>query len=217
MVAIANTFNSKKKGDTYERKTAKRLTEWWGHEFYRTPASGGLRWTEDNNVAGDIVTGTNSEFPFVIECKHREGNWTIESIMLDRHDVKNWYKQVVEDSRRVNRVPLLMFTRNRAEDFVMLPYAEDLYMKLLLGKQPIMRTVVAYTDAMTEKTEAFEVLITTLGGLTSLEPEYYKEWSKAHQWEEETLITYPDAEESTKTKSNKEKIDSILNMIAEED
>ena len=36
--------NSKKKGDTFERKIAKELTAWWGHQFNRSPQSGGASW-----------------------------------------------------------------------------------------------------------------------------------------------------------------------------
>ena len=56
--------NSKNKGDTFERKTAKILGDWWGSKFSRTPQSGGAHWLADNNAVGDIVTPPSCRFPF---------------------------------------------------------------------------------------------------------------------------------------------------------
>lgn len=172
------------------------MSLWWGYTFHRTPGSGSLHWQSENNVAGDIVAGDSSGFPFVCECKHQEaGSWTLESIILGKHDVKYWWQQVVADARRVNRVPLLMFTRNRADDFVMLPYDENLYMDLQLSKQVVARTIVTYTDKMTQVTESFDVLVTNYTGLSSLPPRYYIGWAKETNWEEQSLIIYPDKPE----------------------
>lgn len=199
---------AKTKGANFERKTAKALTTWWGneHPFHRTPGSGSLHWSAENNVAGDIVVAASAKFPFVVECKHHEGNWTIESVLLNKHDIKNWWSQVITDSRRVKRVPLLMFTRNRAEDFVMLPYTEEMYSKYVTDKQTVMRTVVTYTDEMTKKSESFDVLVTTFKSFSSFEPEYYKEWAKDLDWEESSLIKYPKEDE---------KIDSVNDLLKE--
>lgn len=205
---------SRDKGSNYERKTAKALSAWWGAEFHRTPGSGSLHWQSENNVAGDIVVAYTAGFPFVVECKHQEGGWTLESVFLNRHNVKTWWQQVVVDSRRVGRIPLLMFTRNRAEDFVMLPYAEDLHTDLVLNKQPVMRTTVTYTEEMTNTSETFDVMITTLAGFTTFKPLYYQEWAKKHDWESESLVAFPKEEQEETTGA--EKIDSILNLIKEE-
>lgn len=170
-------MSSKQKGNTYERKTAKVLGSWWGYEFYRTPSSGGLHnWSSDLNVAGDIVTSPESGFPFVIECKNRQaGDWTLESIVLDKHDIKNWWAQVVLDARRVTKVPALVFTRNRAEDFVMIPYTEEVYDLLEKADKPAMRTYIEYTDDLTKQKERFDILVTTINGFTFFDPEYWKE------------------------------------------
>lgn len=88
-----------------------------------------------------------------------------------------------------------MFTRNRADDFVMLPYDENLYMDLQLSRQVVARTVVTYTDKMTQVTESFDVLVTNYTGLTSLPPRYYIGWAKETNWEEQSLIVYPDKPE----------------------
>lgn len=185
---MGNSFNSKQKGSNYERKVAKLLSSWWGSEFHRTPASGGLRWGEDNNVAGDIVTPPSANFPYVIECKNREGGWTLESIVLDKHDIKNWWAQVVADARRVKKTPVLIFTRNRAEDFIMLPFKEDMYQKLEENDKPAMRTYIEYTDDLTTQKERFDILITTMSGLTQFDKDYV--WDNAFEdWEDKTRLT----------------------------
>lgn len=183
-------MSSKQKGNTYERKTAKVLGDWWGYEFYRTPSSGGLHgWSSDLNVAGDIVTSPESEFPFVVECKNREsGGWTLESIVLDKHDIKNWWEQCVQDARRVNKTPVLVFTRNRAEDFVMMPYMETVYNLLEANDKPAMRTYVEYTDDLTKQKERFDVLITSVTGFTSFTPDFWKE-NSMKDWDTVTRLT----------------------------
>ena len=47
--------NSKKKGDTFERKIAKELTSWWGYQFNRSPQSGGASWGKDNNGVISLI------------------------------------------------------------------------------------------------------------------------------------------------------------------
>lgn len=130
--------NSKQKGNNFERKVAKILTEKLEMEFNRTPQSGGLRWASDNNVYGDIVTPNN--FPFIIECKNRE-NWSFDQLMKGQcKEFDNWVKQVTEDCCRYNhnsgdkdtilKVPLIIFTKNRmpiylAYDYGATNYKED--------------------------------------------------------------------------------------------
>lgn len=115
---------SKTKGSTYERHIAKKLGAWWGEEFQRTPASGGLRWKQDNRVCGDIVTPPGSTFPWVVECKKRE-NWTMDSLLNGSAEVSKWWKQVTDDAERSGLEPMLIFTRNRQPDYVAVKDEED--------------------------------------------------------------------------------------------
>src|SRR5690606_21174130 len=112
---------AKAKGAAYENKVAKMLSKYWGGKFHRVPASGGLQWGNDHRVAGDIVAPPEADFPFVVECKKQEG-WVMEHIFLDIGKPREWWKQAVNDARRVGKTPMLVFSRNRAKDFVMLPY-----------------------------------------------------------------------------------------------
>ena len=118
---------SKTKGSTYERHIAKKLGAWWGEEFQRTPASGGLRWKQDNRVCGDIVTPPGSTFPWVVECKKRE-NWTMDSLLNGSSEVSKWWKQVTDDAERSGLDPMLIFTRNRQPDYVALKAHDEIFM-----------------------------------------------------------------------------------------
>lgn len=112
-------INSKAKGSSYELKIAKALGAWYGEDFNRVPASGGLRWGDDNRVAGDIATPVDSNFPFTVECKKRE-KWDLEQVLKGTGDVESWWLQSTSDSIRVNTRPLLIFSKNFAPDFLMI-------------------------------------------------------------------------------------------------
>lgn len=58
---------SKTKGNNFERKVAKMLSQWWGSKFYRTPMSGGSKLKEGFHLAGDVVTD-DLTFCFHTEC-----------------------------------------------------------------------------------------------------------------------------------------------------
>ena len=118
--------NSKVKGDTYERKIAKKLTEWTGLKFERVPASGGLHWREDNRVYGDVVTN-DPDFPFVIELKNRE-SWKMDSLINGSKEVEKWWKQVTADAEATGKEPMVIFSRNRQPDYIMIKtesFADD--------------------------------------------------------------------------------------------
>lgn len=133
--------NSKAKGDTYERKIAKKMTEWTGLKFERVPASGGLHWKEDNRVYGDIVCNVE-DFPFVIELKCRE-SWNMDSLINGSKEVEKWWKQVTADATATGKEPMVIFTRNRQPDYLMLKVDSlnslltrdtyDFYMELIVG------------------------------------------------------------------------------------
>lgn len=204
---------AKKKGASYELKTAKALSLWWGFTFQRTPGSGSLHWSAENNVAGDIVAGPSSGFPFVVECKNQEGGWTIESLLLKNVQMSNWWAQVVSDSRRVERIPLLMFTRNRAKDFVMIPYDEEIYHSLILGKHEVMRTIVTIKDELTLKTESFDVMVFLYSGLTSFKPEFFIKKYKKYNWEAKTLVKFPNEQTEEVHKSAEDLANDMIKKL----
>lgn len=110
---------SKEKGSAYERHIAKKLGSWWGETFQRTPASGGLNWGKDNRVCGDIVTPSESRFPFTVECKKRE-KWNMDSLFKGSTEVASWWAQVKKDCEKSGLLPMLIFSRNLQPDYVCL-------------------------------------------------------------------------------------------------
>lgn len=114
---------AKNKGSAYELKMAKSLSAWWGEDFHRTPNSGAWSSTHNSDMqAGDIITPEKAKFPFVVECKNHEG-WTLENVIMNTGNHRDWYEQVVGDALRVKKVPFLLFHRNFSDDFVTLPYS----------------------------------------------------------------------------------------------
>nr|DAG96611.1 MAG TPA: holliday junction resolvase [Herelleviridae sp.] len=198
--------NSKKKGDAFERKTAKTLGAWWGEKFNRSPQSGGASWASDNNAVGDIVTPAHSNFPLVIECKHRE-NWIIDNVLLNNKEPHTWWAQVVNDSNKVDKVPCLVFTRNRATTFVALPYIEDVYKDLRNKEIPVMRTDFIIDNIRKDKFY-YDVLVTTIDGLTSFTPSYI-----IKHYSEFKTKPYKEVDSKVTKKSNKEEDELIDNLL----
>lgn len=181
--------NSKRKGDNYERKLAKTLGTHWRSTFNRTPGSGAYRGSREAEMVGDIVTDPADRYPFVVEAKHREGGWTLESVVLGNHDVKNWFAQVVGDANRVkDKTPLLIFTRNYAEDFVMVPYHKQYYADLITRGE-VMTTKVSYKDPVTTDSYTYHVIITTLDMFLSFDKDYYLEQFDGFEWRTTLLET----------------------------
>lgn len=172
---------SKNKGSGYELKTAKFMSAWWGGNFSRVPASGGLHWKGDQRVAGDIIPPIGLDFPFVIECKKRE-EWSMEHILLDIGQPKEWWSQVVTDGRRVDRTPLLIFSRNRAKDFVMIPYQSYIYGKIKDISHEHFRTNVTIKN-IRDEVQSFDVIVTTLDTFAKVPIVDLVEYGKTVAWD----------------------------------
>lgn len=172
---------ARNKGQGYERTIAKKLSPWWGGTFNRTPGSGSLHWGSDNRVAGDIVAPPEVDFPFVTECKKHEG-WTIDHVLLDIGDPSKWWGQVVTDARRVKKVPMLIFSRNRAKDFVMIPYDDWLYKRLSTIGNNTMRTTVSFKN-IRDEVQHFDVVVTVFDDLSQIATEALREYAEGLDWD----------------------------------
>jgi hypothetical protein len=163
------------KGSGYELKIAKKLSPIWGGTFARTPGSGSLHWGSDQRVAGDIIAPPEVDFPFVVECKKHEG-WIMDHVILDSGDPRKWWAQVVTDARRVHKVPMLIFSRNRAKDFIMIPYDDSLYESLTLGATDSARTFVTIENIRGES-QRFDVIVTTFDSLFIIDTAFLREYA----------------------------------------
>lgn len=152
--------NSRSKGKGYERLVAKKLGEWWGEPFRSTPGSGALHWEKDNRVAGDIVAPVDSKFPFTVECKKREG-WYFDALINQTGEIPSWWQQSIDDGKRVDREPILIFSKNRAPNYVMLHW--ELFERLGLDYG------VYFKTRITTEVKEYDVGICNLENLTALQ------------------------------------------------
>lgn len=113
--------HSKRKGNRAELHVAKKLEEWWGTPFVRTPGSGGFATVNksvDLNLVGDVVTD-DPTFPFSVEVKNAE-NWKLSQLLTsDKAPLWEYWEQTVEQASRETRIPLLVFTKNYQPYWVM--------------------------------------------------------------------------------------------------
>lgn len=127
MVLQMRPGGGKQKGDAFERKCAKRFTQWWFANgeglFKRVPKSGG--W-DKALTPGDIFAVrlyNNQEvidetFPFSIECKKQE-RWTLEQLLTStKPPLLEWHAQAVNDCKATNKTPLVVFAKNRTAPLV---------------------------------------------------------------------------------------------------
>lgn len=123
---MRDLVNGKNKGNAFERRIAKRLSEWSGYKFMRTPASGAIHNFRDKRVVSDIVPSLAAgEFPFSIECKNVETSWDFSTFLKGTSQTLNsHWKQCVEDAHREDLKPMLIFTKNYHNDYVMIRYED---------------------------------------------------------------------------------------------
>lgn len=107
-------INSRRKGARNENKIAKLFEIWTNKKFAKTPASGGLNW-KHTMVAGDIVCTTEGHyFPFCIEAKTYQDINFIHLLDTKKKGVKvkEFWEQCLTDSKKANKVPLLLMRYN---------------------------------------------------------------------------------------------------------
>lgn len=123
------SVNSKKKGNRNEVNVAHLFTAWTGHEFKRTPQSGGIGWLDKRLVCGDIVN-TNPDFKFVfsVEAKHYKtiGYTDMNGRLRLRSNsrIYGFMKQAAEAAEAAGKYPICIARENgmpKDEYMVFLP------------------------------------------------------------------------------------------------
>jgi len=121
-------INSKRKGNSSELKICKIFSERFNQTFNRVPNSGAYGSTHNlsknltSSLAGDIITPEN--FYFVIENK---AGYKIEflNIYKETHTHKktiySFIEQGSKDAIRANRVPLIIYTKDRCQTVCIIP------------------------------------------------------------------------------------------------
>lgn len=137
-------MNSKAKGSSFEREICSYLTNWLTGQtkekyFWRTAASGGIATITqcNNHLAGDITSiKPESKFftdLFVIECKVGYRTACFYKLLNGAKDpVRDFWKQVVGDSDKSGKYPLLIFKRTGLKPLVGFPvaFASDIFLDL---------------------------------------------------------------------------------------
>lgn len=114
---------SKQKGNRYERRCVKLLSEFTSVAFRRIPSSGAFNKFGGTKVAeyafsGDVICD-NKDFLFSVEAKSQK-KFSFNAVLKspDSAVFTEWWKQCVEDAQTVSRLPLLMFKPDVSDDFV---------------------------------------------------------------------------------------------------
>ena len=116
--------NSRSKGNRGEYAVRDILSKWWGVPFRRTPSSGAYGTIhQQGSLVGDVVCD-DPAFPFVVEVKNQE-SWSMEHFLTaDKSKVWKWWAQAVDQAMASDKIPLLVFTRNRQPLFCAFPSME---------------------------------------------------------------------------------------------
>lgn len=121
--------NGRQKGSGYERYIAPFFGKWSHSDVKRVPLSGGWAKEAKFDVKNDLVS-TDRYFPVGVECKKREG-WMLEHILINEacpiiagtKKKPGWWAQVRQECPKW-RLPVLVFSKNRSKDMVMVRVKE---------------------------------------------------------------------------------------------
>ncbi len=102
---------AKLKGKCYERHIAETIKEVFGGSARRTPCSGAIQ----EVFPGDIMSLPPELSWFTIECKKQE-----------RLEIWSFLRQASREAESANKIPLLVFSRNREKDYVALEWTDFL-------------------------------------------------------------------------------------------
>jgi len=105
--------NPKKKGNAFELRCAKQLTERFGSAFSRSPNSGAFGTTHESaQLMGDLITPQN--FRFSVECKSGY-NLDFQCFFADsghRRKLLSFFKQAAKDANAQSKQPMVIYKKN---------------------------------------------------------------------------------------------------------
>lgn len=146
--------NPKAKGNNFELKIAKLLTEWSGFKFMRTPMSGAIHNFNDKRVVSDIVPPLSiGNFPFSIECKCQEVPWDFDFILKGTSKFWSFWEQASSDASSENLIPMLVFTKNYRDTYMAIPY--NISNQLNLGEEGTAHIKVGAQDIIIVSFDTF--------------------------------------------------------------
>jgi len=114
---------SKRRGNTYERRCAKLLTEFTGVGFRRVPTSGAFNKQSATTIREELFYGDcicdRQDFLFCIEVKNQKV-FNFQAILKNPNtaDFTAWWYQCVRDSHQAKKLPMLFFKPDNQADFI---------------------------------------------------------------------------------------------------
>jgi len=135
--------NGKSKGSQWERDVAKYLTQWLTGQqkeyyFWRSPGSGAVSTVSGTNpgLHGDIIPLKEEAdkalcSKTVIECKNGYPTASLDNFLKNskNYKIKEFWEQVVHDSERVNKYPMLIY-KKKGMSTPWIGISADFYSKL---------------------------------------------------------------------------------------
>lgn len=204
------------KGARFERKLVKLFSDYWGIDFGRSVDSGAYRGTNKEYVGlGDLQPPVNNDFPFIIEAKHHE-DWSLDQVLFSKGKVKDFWKQVVSDSRgavEIPKAPLLAFTKKYADDYIMIPYNEKVYDSISRQGLQVARIAFSIDNTIKKENLTYDLLLTNFKGFSSVDKKLYIETFLNKDWESFSLIQ--DKDNKPNPIEEKEDMDSLLDKLFE--
>ena len=141
----------KNKGSEFEREICRKLTKWlFGYEkpekFWRTSASGAkatmaMRRGQATKMHGDIMSiDREAEFftnHFYLECRFYQDVDILDMLSAQGLVYKWWFDDCVEKARACNKVPMLIFKKNRSKVYVMLMLSTNKWLEDIFKPYPL--------------------------------------------------------------------------------
>lgn len=114
--------NSRAKGSTFERETAKRLNERFEVKtFSRTPGSGAYATThnlpEHLQIHGDIISP--QEFKYTLELKKGYNSINLYDLFNYSSTFWDFWAQAEKDAKKSRKTPMLIFKQDRKPTLAM--------------------------------------------------------------------------------------------------
>ena len=146
-------INSKSKGNNFENKISKLLTEHLSPlKFIRSPGSGarvggvnfqrfGNLYSEDslNIFVGDVVCVNESDFGLTfranIECKSYKESDSFTSLMSGSSKVFEWMKESEIDAAKTNKIPIVVFKFNRTPTYIASTQLPESCVRMILKRE----------------------------------------------------------------------------------
>lgn len=151
--------NGRAKGNKYENEVCFAISRWLAPQHtplkasvYDLPfrrRSTSIMPSEGHwHGQGDILHKPLPDIvcPFAFECKKREG-WELDGMFNgDKWPVWTWWRQAEEQAEKGGLVPLMIFSRNRRENLVMLYERDALCLGVTPAKSPLLRIARPRSD-----------------------------------------------------------------------